>query len=111
MEKTSAIRLTTNLLLSTLPNPQKQELIKLTSILSQQNDRVQVTLQWIPAHCGIDGNESADILSEEHDKSVSYKDEKTIIKSFSKKLESKHPDFNPTDGYQSLDRAVCWLLA
>lgn len=30
-----------------------------------KTQRKQITLQWIPAHCGIHGNEEVDILAEE----------------------------------------------
>ena len=55
--------------------------------LSQLYGRMEVTLQGIPAHYGAHGSESADILAkkgtglDQHDKTVSYKDEKTIMKS------------------------------
>ena len=98
--------------LDALQNPTKKELNNLTSILPQLNDPVEVTLQWIPTHCKVHGNESTDILAKEgsgldqQDKSVSYKDEKTIIKSLTaRKWHQKHPDFNHTDGYHYLDRA------
>ena len=74
--------------LDALLNPKKKELNNITHDLSQMNARVEVTLQWIPAHCGVHGNESADILGkdgsglDQHDQSVSYKDEKTNIESF-----------------------------
>ena len=89
--------------LHALQIPQKKELNNLTSVLSQLNDRVKVTLQWIPAHCWIHGNESADILEKEgsgldQHKSVSYKDEKTIIRSLTaRKWHQKHTYFNPTE--------------
>ena len=38
------------------PPPSKSEIDHLTSILSQLNDQVAVTLQWIPAHCEVHGN-------------------------------------------------------
>ena len=49
-----------------------------------------VTLQWIPSHCGITGNEEADHLaklgakSEQPDVQVSYKEKVTIIKALTK---------------------------
>ena len=96
---------------------QKKELNNLKRILSKRNDRVKVTLQWIPARCGVHGNESADIVAKEgsgldqHDKSVSYKDEKTIIKSLAeRKWHQKHPNFNTSDGFHFLDRAEQVIL-
>lgn len=62
-----------------------------------------VTLQWIPAHCGITGNEEADHLaklgaqSEQPDVQVSYKEKVTIIKALTK------PRQDP-DAYHSLNR-------
>ena len=42
----------------------------------------------------------------QHDKSASYKDEKTVIKSLTaRKWHQKHPDINSADGYHYLDRA------
>ena len=38
--------------LDALQSPQKERVTNLTSILSQLNDWMEVTLQWIPAHCG-----------------------------------------------------------
>ena len=68
--------------LDALQNHKKKKLNNLTSIMSQLNDRAEVTLQWIPAHC------------------VSSKDEKTSIKSLTaRKWHLTHPDSNLTDGY------------
>ena len=42
---------------------------------------------------------------DQHNKSVSYEDEKTILKSLiARKRHRKYPDFNPTDSYLCLDR-------
>ena len=51
------------LVLDAIQHPQKRGLNNLTSILSQPNDQIEVTLLWIPAHCGDHGNESADIFA------------------------------------------------
>ena len=53
----------------------------------------QVTIQWIPAHCGVKGNEIADQLAkegatlEQPDVQVSYKEKVSIIKSLTKPSE------------------------
>ena len=46
--------------LDTLQNPnwpKNKEQNNLTRILSQLNDQVEVTFQWIPAHCRVNGND------------------------------------------------------
>ena len=64
----------------------------------------QVTIQWIPAHCGVQGNEIADQLAkegatlEQPDVQVSYKEKVTIIKALTK------PRI-PPDAYHLLNRA------
>ena len=60
---------------------------ELTDSLKSLAETHRVALQWIPAHCGIPGNEAADRLAKEGAKGVqieedlSYHEKRTIIKS------------------------------
>ena len=38
---------------------------KLQRELAQLSEKAEIHLQWIPSHCGIAGNESADVLAKE----------------------------------------------
>ena len=55
-------------------------------LLSTLSQRMTVTLQWIPAHCGLTGNEEADSLAKSASKkpqptpAVSYKEAKALVK-------------------------------
>ena len=70
----------------------------------------RVVLQWIPAHCGIPGNEQADQLAkcgaqkEQPSTSIHYQEKNTIIKTALKHRKAK-------DAYHLLDRPGQVVLA
>ena len=71
----------------------------------------QVTLQWIPSHCNIHGNEKADTLAKEGstepqaDSTATFREEKTIIKNKMKsKWKARCPNSNAADPYYRLNR-------
>ena len=65
---------------------QSQLTVKIRKELSVLCTKTDLILQWIPAHCGIQGNDKADLLSKEGSKkeqpehSVSYSEAKTLLK-------------------------------
>ena len=74
-----------------LKNPRQKDLNEALNALVDLATQTNLTLQWIPAHCGAQGNEQADQLARERgqmdqeDRYTSYTDEKTIIKTFFEK--------------------------
>lgn len=98
--------------LQALQNPKSKELDRLSGTLATLAKSANLTLQWIPAHCGVQGNEIADALAKEGgkldqtDTSVPYKDEKTIVRSIvQKRWSQQHPAYNKNDSYHILSRA------
>ena len=88
------------------------DLLDLSDSLDLLTQSHVVVLQWIPAHCGVPGNETADKLAKEGagkeqcDHPVSYKEAKTIIKHTQKeKWKQQHPQYNKTDPYYQLSRS------
>ena len=65
---------------------QNHTLPDLAKALQQVAATRRAVRQWIPAHCGISGNEQGDILAkegargEQHDNKVSFKVKKTLIR-------------------------------
>ena len=80
--------------------------------LTDLSKRYNTTLQCIPAHCGLRGNERADTLSKQgahleqiDSTTTTYSKEKTIIKScLKRKRKLEHPKYNKADAYNQLER-------
>ena len=79
--------------------------------LTDLSKRYNTTLQWIPAHCGLRGDELADTLTkqgaylEQINSTTTYLEEKSIIKSCLKqKWKLEHPKYNKADAYNQLER-------
>ena len=99
--------------LQALKNPQQASIHNLIALLSDLNTKTQNTvLQWVPGHCNIAGNETADSLAKKGAKmtqiadSTDLSEAKTLTKAaIRKKWMSSHPDYNKNDPYYHLQRA------
>ena len=103
--------------LSKLQNPRQKDLNEVETALVDLAAQSNLTLQWIPALCGIQGNEQADQFAreggqlEQEDRCTSYTDEKTIIKTLSqKKWRQQHPNYNQSDSLHKLNRTEQVIL-
>ena len=103
--------------LSKLQNPHRKDLSEVETALVDLAAQTNLTLQWIPAHCGIQGNEQADWPAreggqlEQEDRYTTYTDEKTIIKTLSKnKWKQQHPNSNQSDSLHKLNRTEQVIL-
>ena len=103
--------------LSKLQNPHQKDLGEVKTALADLAAQTNLILQWIPAHCGIQGNEQADRLAreggqlEQEDSYTTYTDEKTIIKTLSKKKwKQQHPNYNQSDSLHKLNRTEQVIL-
>ena len=72
--------------ISVLQAYQNQKLPNLAKALQQVSATMRAVLQWVPAHCGISGNEQAVILAkegargEQHNNNVTFSEKKTLIR-------------------------------
>ena len=97
--------------LQALQSNRDTELNDLSAALASLCSRHAVTLQWIPSHCNLPGNEAADSLAkvcttkEQVDRPTSYPEVKTILKAKQhSKWRHKHPRYNKADPYYLLTR-------
>ena len=98
--------------LQTLENPRATEISALLRKLAEiMRGVTTLTLQWIPGHSDISGNEKADALAKEGssqdqiEDAMTYGEAKTIIKAVVKgKWTESHPQHNNKDDILRLDR-------
>ena len=102
---------------SKLQIPRQKDLSEVETALVDLAAQTNLILQWIPAHCGIQGNERADRLAreggqlEQEDRYTTDTDEKTIIKTLSKKKwKQQHPNYNQSNSLHKLNRTVQVIL-
>ena len=98
--------------LQSLQGDLENEIIRETiNELKLLQQRTTLILQWIPSHCGIDGNEQADKLSKEGSKleqannTVAYDEIKTMIKASIKDKWKKRLNIEGEDSIHQLRRA------
>ena len=95
--------------LQALQSKRDTEHINISATLASFRRGHAVTLQWIPSHCNVPGNEAADSLAKEGatkeqvDRSASYPEVETIFKAKQhSKWKHEHPRYNKAD--------PCYLL-
>ena len=90
---------------SVLEALQNDKLPELRSKLDELAPFVRIIIQWIPAHCGVPGNEAADRLAKQgakeiqYEHTVTYREKKTIIKNVCSQGRN-----TKSDPYHQLDR-------
>ena len=97
---------------SALKNPKRTEYDDITSQLEALSSKVtEIVIQWIPAHCGIPGNERADQLAkqgaqkDQPNPGTSYEEIKTILqREGQKEWKTLHPESQNTEAFDMLNR-------
>ena len=100
-------------LLQSLQTEEESQIMRnIRHALEPHTKRTHLTLQWIPSHCGVSGNEQADRLSkagsrqEQPSHPVSYKEARTMLKSqFKTEWRQKHRVGAEEDAIWQLERA------
>ena len=88
-------------------NQTLKEIKRELNILQQKTN---LSLQWIPSHCGITGNDKADELSKtgskmfQENNTINYQESKTIIKSTMKEKWKKQNNIEREDSIDQLSR-------
>ena len=87
------------------------ELNQLSTSISDLASTNTITLQWVPSHCDLYGNEQADSLAKagsremQTDRTTSYREEVTIIKTQQQsRWCARHTKFDKADPYHRLNR-------
>ena len=97
-------------IIQSLQTPVEQLEKETQHLLRELSQTAQVNVQWIPAHCGLAGNEEADRLAksgsrlEQPSRPVSYREAKTLIKHQSRTHWKQHHSHPSDDQITHLQR-------
>ncbi|RUS80763.1 hypothetical protein EGW08_011486 [Elysia chlorotica] len=98
--------------LQALKSSKNKDLNDLTSALTSLSQTHTIALQWIPSHCNVFGNETADLLAkkatalQQNDYTTTYSEAKTIIHAQQhEEWLQEHPNHVQNDAYHALTRA------
>ena len=98
--------------LQALASKQDENTQHLKSLLCNLNSKTKLTVQWVPGHCNVPGNEIADSLAKTGSKldqvenNITFPEIKTITKATIKqRWRDNHPDHNRQDPYHLLGRS------